>query len=67
MEEKGPQIMQEGIRKLKQKFNENPVQVIIVASLAVTAAAKLIDAVSAAQGRRAYSTQVSLAKMRAGQ
>lgn len=58
--------MNEGIRKLKQKFNENPVQVIVVASLAVTAIAKLIDATSAAQGRRAYAQQVELSKIRAG-
>lgn len=44
--------------KLKQQWDENPVAVIGVAALAVTAAAKLIDAMSAAQGRRAYARQV---------
>lgn len=52
--------MNEGIRKLKQKFNENPVEFLIVASLTAAAAAKLIDAVSAAQGRRAYATNAKL-------
>lgn len=52
--------MQNGWKKLKDKFNENPVQVILVASIAAASAAKLIDAVSAAQGRRAYAQQVSL-------
>lgn len=44
--------------KLKQKFEEDPLTVIIVGALAVTAAAKLLDAMSAAQGRRAYARQV---------
>ena len=44
---------------LKKRFEEDPVTVIIVASLAVTAAAKLIDSLSAAQGRRAYAQQVN--------
>lgn len=43
---------------LKRKFEEDPVTVIVVTSLAVTATAKLIDALSAAQGRRAYAKQV---------
>ena len=43
---------------LKKKFDENPTEVIIAGALAVTAAAKLLDALSAAQGRRAYSKQV---------
>lgn len=46
------------IEKLKQKFEEDPITVIVVGSLAVTATAKLIDAASAAQGRRAYAKQV---------
>lgn len=44
--------------KLKKKFDENPLETVAVCALAVTAAAKLIDALSAAQGRRAYSQQV---------
>lgn len=44
--------------KLKKYWNENPVGCIVVGSLAVTATAKLIDSLSAAQGRRAYARQV---------
>ena len=46
-------------QKLKKEWDENPVQCIIVASLAATAAAKLLDAMSAAQGRKAYARQVN--------
>ncbi len=45
--------------KLKKQWDENPVAVIGVAAFAATAAAKLIDAVSAAQGRRAYAKQIN--------
>lgn len=44
--------------KLKAYWNENPVACIAVGAFAATAAAKLIDALSAAQGRRAYARQV---------
>jgi hypothetical protein len=50
--------MNRGIEKIKRKFEEDPFTVIIIGSLAVTATARLIDAVSAAQGRRAYARQV---------
>lgn len=50
--------MKTGIEKLKQKFNDDPVTTIIVGSLAITAMAKLIDSVSAAQSRRAYARGV---------
>lgn len=52
--------MQKGWTKIKQKFEENPLQVILIASFAATAAAKLIESVSAAQGRRAYAENVKL-------
>jgi hypothetical protein len=45
--------------RLKQEFNENPMGVIGAAALALTAVAKVIDAASASQGRRAYAKQVS--------
>jgi hypothetical protein len=45
--------------RIKREFEENPVQTLMVAALVATAAAKLIDALSAAQGRRAYSKQVN--------
>lgn len=44
--------------RLRHEWNVNPMQVIIVGALAVTAAAKILDAMSAAQGRRAYAKQV---------
>lgn len=50
--------MKQGIEKLKRKFNEDPMTVIVVGALAATAVAKLIDALSAAQGRHAYAKQV---------
>lgn len=45
--------------KIKQQWNENPLAVIGVGALAVTAASKLIDAWSAAKGRNAYAKQVN--------
>lgn len=45
--------------KLKKAWDENPLAVIGIGAIAVTAAAKLIDAMSAAQGRRAYAQQVN--------
>lgn len=44
--------------RLKKAWDENPLAVIAVAGLAITAAAKLIDSLSAAQGRRAYAKQI---------
>jgi hypothetical protein len=51
--------MKKGWNQLKRKFEQNPVEVIAVTAVAVVAAAKLIDALSAAQGRRAYAKQVN--------
>lgn len=45
--------------KLKRKFEEDPITVIMVGAFAVTALAKLIDTMSAVQGRRAYAKQVN--------
>lgn len=45
--------------RIKREFEENPVQTIVVFTMAVTATAKVIDAMSAAQGRRAYAKQVN--------
>jgi len=50
--------IKQGLDRLKQKFNEDPLTVILVGSLALGAAAKVIDSASAAQGRRAYAKQV---------
>lgn len=46
--------------KLKDRWNENPIQVIVVASVAAASAAKLITAMSEVQGRRAYAKSVRL-------
>jgi hypothetical protein len=46
------------IDKLKAQFEKDPLTTIAVGAFAVTAAAKLLNAVSAAQGRRAYAKQV---------
>lgn len=50
--------MKDGFKKLKRQFDENPTAVIGVLSAAVYSTAKVIDAVSAAQGRHAYAKQV---------
>lgn len=50
--------MNKGIAKIKAKFEEDPITVIVIGAFAATAAAKLIDAMSAAQGRRVYAKQV---------
>lgn len=44
---------------LKSEWNENPTAVIGVAAALILSVAKLIDATSAAQGRRAYAKQVN--------
>jgi len=46
--------------KLRKTWDENPLIVIGAASGACVAVARLIDAVSSAQGRRAYARQVNL-------
>lgn len=50
--------MKDGIAKLKKAFDENPTAVIGSLAAAAYSAAKMIDAVSAAQGRHAYAKQV---------
>lgn len=56
-----PQIIREPnwFDKLKAQFEDNPIAVIGVGAMAVTATAKLIDSVSAAQGRKAYAKQIN--------
>jgi hypothetical protein len=44
--------------RLKKEWDTNPLQVIAIGALAATAAAKLLDSMSATQGRRAYAKQV---------
>lgn len=45
--------------QLKAEWNNNPIGVLAVGAMVATAAAKLIDSMSAAQGRRAYAKQVN--------
>jgi hypothetical protein len=45
--------------KIKKQWDENPLAVIAVGAVAITSAAKLLDAWSAAQGRRAYAKQIN--------
>ena len=52
--------MSKAIDRIKAEWNANPLTVIGVAGLAASAAAKLIDSVSAVQGRRAYAKSVNL-------
>lgn len=47
------------MEKLKQYWDENPLAVVGVTAAAVSAVAKLVDAVSASRGRRAYAKQVN--------
>ena len=44
---------------LQQAWRDQPLEVLGVAALAATAAAKVIDSISAAQGRKAYAKQVN--------
>lgn len=44
--------------QLKKQWNDNPLQVVAVGALAATAVAKILSAMSEAQGRRAYAKQV---------
>lgn len=51
--------MDKFIANLKRQAEENPIMAIGVGAATVTAVTKLIDAVSAAQGRKAYAKQVN--------
>lgn len=51
--------MEINLTKLKQQVEDNPLVALGIGAAAVTAVAKLVDAVSAAQGRRAYAKQVN--------
>lgn len=44
--------------KLKQEWNDNPLQVLAVGAAVATAATMVLNAVSQAQSRRAYARQV---------
>ena len=52
---------------LKRQAEENPLMALGVAAALITSIAKLMDANSAAQGRRAYAKQVDLRARRYNQ
>jgi hypothetical protein len=52
--------------KIAKAWNDQPLTVIAIGAVAVTAVAKLIDATSAAQGRRAYAKQIDYKISRRG-
>lgn len=47
------------IEDLKKKWEEDPIVALGVVAAVVTAAAKLIDSLSARQGRKAYAKQIN--------
>ncbi len=47
-----------GLDKIRIAWEENPLTVIGIGIAATLAVSKLIDSVSAAQGRRAYARQI---------
>lgn len=49
---------QRGIDRLKDEWNENPMLVLTVFGIAAGGTAKLIDAASSAQSKRAYAKQI---------
>jgi hypothetical protein len=61
---KTKQQLKDDIAALKKKIEEDPITWIVVGSTAVVAVAKLVDSLSAAQGRRAYAKQVKYSTRR---
>lgn len=45
--------------RLKQAWEDDPMQCMLIGAFVATAAAKVLDAASAAQGRHAYAKQVN--------
>ena len=45
--------------QLKRQAEQRPLEALAVGAMAVTAVAKLVDALSSAQGRRAYAKDVN--------
>lgn len=50
--------MNRGIEKLKQAWNENPVQVLFVGAMVATAASKLLNSYTAHQNAQAWQREV---------
>jgi hypothetical protein len=51
--------LKNGFVKLQTSWEENPIAVLAVSAAFMTASAKLIDSISAVQGRRAYARQIN--------
>jgi len=51
--------MEEAWKKIKLRFEEEPMEVILIASFAATAASKLINATSNARSRKTWDREVS--------
>lgn len=49
--------IQRGIQKLQDQFNENPLQVIAIGSIAAHGMAKIINAVADYKGKRIYAME----------
>lgn len=50
--------LERGLKKLEAQFNENPLQVIAIGSLAATGVAKLINAIATYKGRKTWDREV---------
>lgn len=51
--------MDDLLKKIKQAWDDNPLQTAAVGALVVTAAAKFLDAWSNARGRRTWDREVA--------
>lgn len=51
--------MNKAWNQIKKAWEENPLQVIVIGALAATAAAKLLDASTAAKNSRAWEKEVN--------
>lgn len=49
----------EGLKKLKQMWDENPLAVLAVVGASLAGVGKLIDSMGGVQSRRAYAKQVN--------
>jgi hypothetical protein len=52
--------MNKTIEKIKQKWNENPLEVIMVGSVVATTVVALMNGLANAQSRRAYAKQINM-------
>jgi hypothetical protein len=55
--------MNKALDKIKQAWEENPLQVIVVGALAATAASKLIDSMAAAKNTSTWAKEVDRRRM----